>query len=247
MKDRWPFLIKVHLSFTLCDGKVVFMNLKQRTFLICALLSIVIVAGIFYFIIHRQESAFLKFQMDLPDLRADNLDSDIGKWIIPAIMKGESLNKEFIEEHVYILRFRMTASEAVRNISFTIFYYIDNQLIARTYQVENHGLMEVTTETGRNSDYERLLSVITFNDIFKSVNKDTITNLFGIKHSIEMAEIDLISRLENIEISKERTAVLNNQFIPFGDISPDGNYAVCFITFVGGSSGSNLPFLIPIY
>jgi hypothetical protein len=220
------------------------MSSKQLTYVFSILLSIVLLTVILYFLNDRQESPFLKYQLDTSELRVDNSDSDIGKWILPAIMMGEDFDKEFIEENVFISQFQMTVAEEVIRISFSIFYYIDNRLTVKHYQVRDHGLMIVINETGSKGSYEQLLSIVTLNEIFKAVNKDKIKDLFGIEHSISFVEIKSISRLEDVEIEKEKIVVLNNQFIEIGDIPLDRNYAVCFITFAGNGGGSVLPFII---
>lgn len=144
------------------------MNSKKRTFLSFILLSsLVIVTGIYLALNNRHESPLLQYHIDLPELRMDNTDSDIGKWILPAIMTTESLDKDFIEENVFLSRFQLSVSESVISISFSIFYYIEDRLVLKNYQIRDNGLITLTTQTTNKRGYEKLLSISHFNEILK--------------------------------------------------------------------------------
>lgn len=223
------------------------MGTKQLTLLIYILWFISLITLITFILINRQEpSPLISYRLDLQELRIDNTDNDIEKWTLPAIMRGEKLDKEFIEENVYISEFQLFVTDSVIRISLTIFYYIDNRFILKHYEIKDHGLITITDDSNSKGRYNKWVSISTFNDIFQIVNRDAIKNKFGFEYNVAFVERDSISRINDVEIAKDSIVMIDNIFVKFSDISVPSNYAVCFISFVGQDGETVIPFLFPL-
>jgi len=220
------------------------MSKNKKKYIILSSLLLVIIC-IITIVQYSRPDIPTSYKLELPKVILNNDDSEIGEWILPAIMMGEGIDEEFLCKNVYIDNINLFAYEEVSYVNFSIYYVLDQKPIRRSYVIEK-GKVKVSTNEIYDLNAVHLLPVTTFVELIKASDKDKIKNVSGITSRITFISMNLIKRLDKVEISDDTLVFYSNQFVPFGDIAQLDNFGVTYIQFVGIGGGVVLPFLFSL-
>ncbi len=221
------------------------MSKNKNKYIILTLTVLVITIIVVIIQYNRPDPPYTRYKMELPTVILNNDDSEIEKWIIPALKLGEGLDEEFIDKHVYINYMNLFGNEEVTSMDFSIYYVLDQKPIQRSYVI-NAGTVHVATNVIDKPNAVHLLPITTFIELIKTSDKDKIKGFSGITSRISVILMHSILRLDEAELSDDTQVFYGNQFVSFGDIKQLDNIGVSHILFGGVSRGAVLPFIFSL-
>lgn len=218
----------------------------KPAYMLFFLLSILIATSITLSTSDRKESPTKQYDLELPQMRIDAANSDIGQWIVPAIMKGEKLKQSFIENNVYISEFKLSAPNELKSLMFTIYYLSGKRPVIRSYQLDHFGEVVISKNLADlvDKDNAPLVRVSSFIQSFNTLDRDELSAAYGVR--ISSAQLIGTLRLEETDIDTDTTVIVDGKMVLYGDLQKNGPYAACYITLMGVGAAAQIPFLIPI-